>query len=123
MSAAEIRELAAKMIVVAILVSAVAVFAVAMGGCAQTHERGFIARCVVARAPLPGELEPGTGKALDIATNPIPFISPPHRLVEWCDSGAGFHLIDEQENSGASPMDYLSDPIDKAASMLTIPVL
>jgi len=88
-----------------LLALAVALFA----GCAQVHEQMITLECAIGRAPLPGELAPGTAMAIDVSTSPIPLLFPPHRIVARCD------------NAGVVTMN-IETPIDTGLSQLSTPL-
>ena len=85
--------------------------------CAQVHEKMFTLDCAVGRAPLAGELAPGTAMALDVSTSPIPLLFPPHRAIARCDdAGVVTMNIETPVDTGLS---QLSTPLSTAASHLT----
>jgi hypothetical protein len=86
-------------------------------GCAQVHERMFTVDCAVGRAPLNGEMAPGTAMALDVSTSPIPLLFPPHRAIARCDS-AGRVTMD-LETPVDTGLSQLSTPLSTAASHIT----
>ncbi len=69
----------------------------------------FTLDCATGRAPLSGELAPGTAMALDVSTSPIPLLFAPHRIVARCD------------NAGVVTMN-LETPVDTGLSQLTTPL-
>ena len=86
-------------------------------GCAQVHEKMFTLDCATGRAPLAGELAPGTAMALDVSTSPIPLLFPPHRAIARCDSAGVVTMnIETPVDTGLS---QLSTPLSTAASHLT----
>ena|ERR1700722_12209350 len=86
-------------------------------GCAQVHEKMFTLDCAVGRAPLAGELAPGTAMALDVSTSPIPLLFPPHRAIARCDdAGVVTMNIETPIDTGLS---QLSTPLSTAASHVT----
>ena len=86
-------------------------------GCAQVHEKMFILDCAVGRAPLAGELAPGTAMALDVSTSPIPLLFRPHRAIARCDSAGVVTMnIETPVDTGLS---QLSTPLSTAASHMT----
>ena len=85
--------------------------------CAQVHEKMFTLDCAVRRAPLAGELAPGTAMALDVSTSPIPLLFPPHRAIARCDS-AGVVTMDI-ETPIDTGLSQLSTPLSTAASHIT----
>jgi hypothetical protein len=86
-------------------------------GCAQVHEKMFTLDCAVGRAPLAGELAPGTAMALDVSTSPIPLLFPPHRAIARCDSAGVVTMnIETPVDTGLS---QLSTPLSTAASHVT----
>lgn len=87
------------------------------GGCAQVHEQMFTLDCAVGRAPLAGELAPGTAMALDVSTSPIPLLYPPHRAVARCDNSGAVTL--ELETPVDTGLSQLSTPLSTAASHIT----
>lgn len=86
-------------------------------GCAQVHEKMFTLECAIGRAPLPGELAPGTAIAIDVSTSPIPLLFPPHRAIARCDS-AGVVTMDI-ETPIDTGLSQLSTPLSTAASHVT----
>ncbi|MGC2275949.1 MAG: hypothetical protein WA571_08055 [Candidatus Binatus sp.] len=94
-----------------------AVLMLIAGGCAQVHEQMFTLDCAVGRAPLAGELAPGTAMALDVSTSPIPLLYPPHRAVARCDN-AGIVTL-ELETPVDTGLSQLSTPLSTAASHIT----
>ena len=85
--------------------------------CAQVHEKMFTLDCAVGRAPLAGELAPGTAMALDVSTSPIPLLFPPHRAIARCDdAGVVTMNIETPIDTGLS---QLSTPLSTAASHMT----
>jgi len=100
--------------------SVVALLAVAAAsaGCAQVHEKSFTLSCATGRAPLAGEMGPGTAMAIDVSTSPIPLISAPHRIVARCDnSGVVTMNIETPVDTGLS---QLSTPLSTAASHVVV---
>lgn len=87
------------------------------GGCAQVHEQMFTLDCAVGRAPLAGELAPGTAMALDVSTSPIPLLYPPHRAIARCDNSGAVTL--ELETPVDTGLSQLSTPLSTAASHIT----
>jgi hypothetical protein len=85
--------------------------------CAQVHEKMFTLDCAVGRAPLAGELAPGTAMALDVSTSPIPLLFPPHRAIARCDD-AGIVTMDI-ETPIDTGLSQLSTPLSTAASHMT----
>jgi hypothetical protein len=85
--------------------------------CAQVHEKMFTLDCAVGRAPLAGELAPGTAMALDVSTSPIPLLFPPHRAIARCDN-AGVVTMDI-ETPIDTGLSQLSTPLSTAASHMT----
>jgi hypothetical protein len=104
-----------------LLVAALVVLALmALAGCDQVKEQQFVASCVVGRAPLPGELMPGQAKVGDYTTSRWPWAES-HPIEQHCDADGTLHVT--VENKNPSSIDSLmSDPIDKALSMVTLPV-
>ena len=91
--------------------------ALTCAGCAQVHEQMFTLECATGRAPLPGELAPGTAMALDVSTSPIPLLFPPHRAIARCDNAGVLTMnIEEPVDTGLS---QLSTPLSTAASHVT----
>jgi len=91
--------------------------ALTCGGCAQVHEQMFTLECATGRAPLPGELAPGTAMALDVSTSPVPLLFPPHRAIARCDdAGVVTMEIETPVDTGLS---QLSTPLSTAASHVT----
>ena len=86
-------------------------------GCAQVHEQMFTLDCAVGRAPLAGELAPGTAMALDVSTSPIPLLYPPHRAIARCDNTGVVTL--ELETPVDTGLSQLSTPLSTAASHIT----
>ena len=86
-------------------------------GCAQVHEQMFTLDCAVGRAPLAGELAPGTAMALDVSTSPIPLLYPPHRAIARCDNTGAVTL--ELETPVDTGLSQLSTPLSTAASHIT----
>jgi hypothetical protein len=85
--------------------------------CAQVHEQMFTLDCAVGRAPLAGELAPGTAMALDVSTSPVPLLFAPHRIVARCDSAGIVTMnIETPVDTGLS---QLSTPLSTAASHIT----
>ena len=83
-------------------------------GCAQVNEQMFTLDCAIGRAPLPGELAPGTAIALDVSTSPIPLLFAPHRAIARCDSaGVVTMTVETPVDTGLS---QLSTPLSTAAS-------
>ena len=95
----------------------ISLLALTAAGCAQVHEKMFTLDCAVARAPLAGELAPGTAMALDVSTSPIPLLFPPHRVVARCDN-AGVVTMDI-ETPIDTGLSQLSTPLSTAASHMT----
>ena len=96
------------------LISAILALA---ASCAQVHEKMFTLECATGRAPLAGELAPGTAMALDISTSPIPLLFPPHRAIARCDSAGVVTMnIETPVDTGLS---QLSTPLSTAASHIT----
>lgn len=87
------------------------------GGCAQVHEQMFTLDCAVGRAPLAGELAPGTAMALDVSTSPVPLLYPPHRAIARCDNSGAVTL--ELETPVDTGLSQLSTPLSTAASHIT----
>ena len=85
--------------------------------CSQVHEKMFTLDCAIGRAPLAGELAPGTAMALDVSTSPIPLLFPPHRAIARCDS-AGVVTMDI-ETPIDTGLSQLSTPLSTAASHIT----
>jgi hypothetical protein len=86
-------------------------------GCTQVHEKMFTLECANGRAPLRGELAPGTAMALDISTSPVPLLFPPHRAIARCDDAGVLTMeIEEPVDTGLS---QLSTPLSAAASHVT----
>jgi len=102
----------------AVIAIGVALMAIAaLSGCAQVHEKMFTLDCATGRAPLQGEMAPGTAMAIDVTTSLIPLISPPHRIVARCDnSGSVTMNIETPVDTGLS---QLSTPLSTAASHMT----
>ena len=95
----------------------VSMLALTAAGCAQVHEKMFTLDCAVGRAPLAGELAPGTAMALDVSTSPIPLLFPPHRAIARCDdAGVVTMNIETPIDTGLS---QLSTPLSTAASHVT----
>jgi hypothetical protein len=89
----------------------------ATAGCAQVREKMFTLDCAIGRAPLAGELAPGTAMALDVSTSPIPLLFPPHRAIARCDdAGVVTMNIETPIDTGLS---QLSTPLSTAASHMT----
>ena len=89
----------------------------AAAGCGQVHEKMFTLDCAMGRAPLAGELAPGTAMALDVSTSPIPLLFPPHRAIARCDSAGLVTMnIETPVDTGLS---QLSTPLSTAASHMT----
>lgn len=86
-------------------------------GCAQVHEQMFTLDCALGRAPLKGELAPGTAMALDVSTSPIPLLFPPHRAIARCDN-AGVVTLD-LETPVDTGLSQLSTPLSTVASHVT----
>ena len=85
--------------------------------CSQVHEKMFTLDCAVGRAPLAGELAPGTAMALDVSTSPIPLLFPPHRAIARCDNAGVVTMnIETPVDTGLS---QLSTPLSTAASHMT----
>jgi hypothetical protein len=83
-------------------------------GCAQVKEKMFTLDCAIGRAPLPGELAPGTAMAIDVSTSPITLITAPHRIVARCDNAGVVTMnIEAPVDTGLS---QLSTPLSTAAS-------
>jgi hypothetical protein len=97
----------------ALLISTLALIA----GCARVQEQMFTVHCAIGRAPLAGELAPGTAMALDISTSPIPLLSPPHRAIARCDD-AGLVTLN-LETPADTGLSQLSTPLSTAASHIT----
>ena len=97
----------------AVLISTLALAA----GCAQVHEKMFTLDCAIGRAPLAGELAPGTAMALDDSTSPTPLHFPSHRAIARCDS-AGVVTMDI-ETPIDTGLSQLSTPLSTAASHIT----
>lgn len=98
---------------IALLAIAVPLFA----GCAQVNEKTFTLDCAMGRAPLPGELGPGTAMAIDVSTSRIPLITAPHRIVARCDNAGVVTMnIEAPVDTGLS---QLSTPLSTAASHVT----
>jgi hypothetical protein len=86
-------------------------------GCAQVHEQMFTLDCAINRAPLPGELSPGTAIAFDVSTSPVPLLFPPHRAIARCDNAGVVTLnIETPVDTGLS---QLTTPLSTAASHVT----
>ncbi len=85
--------------------------------CSQVHEKMFTLDCAIGRAPLAGELAPGTAMALDVSTSPIPLLSPSHRAIARCDS-AGVVTMDI-ETPIDTGLSQLSTPLSTAAAHIT----
>ena len=103
--------------VIAVSIILMAIAAFAFSGCAQVHEKTFTLDCAIGRAPLAGEMGPGTAMAIDVSTSPIPLLSPPHRMVARCDnSGVVTMNIETPVDTGFS---QLSTPLSTAASHVT----
>jgi len=95
--------------------AAIALLAVA--GCAQVNEKTFTLECATGREPLPGEMGPGTGIALDVSTSSIPLVSAPHRIVARCDdAGRVTMYIETPVDTGLS---QFSTPLSAAAAHVT----
>ncbi len=91
--------------------------AMTLAGCAQVHEQQFTLDCAIGRAPLTGEMAPGTAMALDVSTSPIPLLFPPHRAIARCDSAGRVTMdIETPVDTGLS---QLSTPLSTAASHIT----
>jgi len=85
--------------------------------CSQVHEQMFTLDCATGRAPLAGELAPGTAMALDVSTSPIPLLFPSHRAIARCDSAGVVTMnIETPVDTGLS---QLSTPLSTAASHIT----
>ncbi len=83
-------------------------------GCAQVHDQIFTLDCAIGRAPLPGEMSPGTAMALDVSTSPVPLLFPPHRAIARCDNAGVVTLnIETPVDTGLS---QLTNPLSTAAS-------
>jgi hypothetical protein len=95
----------------------ISMLALTAAGCAQVHEKMFTLDCAVGRAPLAGELGPGTAMALDVSTSPIPLLFPPHRAIARCDD-AGVVTMDI-ETPIDTGLSQLSTPLSSAASHIT----
>ena len=91
--------------------------ALAAASCTQVHEKMFTLDCAIGRAPLAGELAPGTAMALDVSTSPIPLLFPTHRAIARCDS-AGIVTMDI-ETPIDTGLSQLSTPLSTAASHIT----
>jgi len=103
--------------VAAVGIILVAIAAFAFAGCAQVHEQTFTLDCAIGRAPLPGEMGPGTAMAIDVSTSPIPLLSPPHRMVARCDNAGVVTMnLETPVDTGFS---QLSTPLSTAASHVT----
>lgn len=90
----------------------------AMAGCGQVHEKTFTLDCATGRAPLAGEMGPGTAMAIDVSTSPIPLISAPHRIVARCDNAGVVTMnIETPVDTGLS---QLSTPLSTAASHVVV---
>jgi len=101
----------------AISLLSMAVAALALAGCAQVMEKSFTLDCAMGRAPLPGEMGPGTAMAIDVSTSPIPLLSAPHRMVARCDNAGVVTMnIETPVDTGLS---QLSTPLSSAASHVT----
>ena len=88
-----------------------------LASCGQVHEQMFTLDCAVGRAPLAGELAPGTAMALDVSTSPVPLLFAPHRIVARCDSAGIVTMnIETPVDTGLS---QLSTPLSTAASHIT----
>jgi hypothetical protein len=89
----------------------------ALASCAQVHEQMFTLDCAVGRAPLAGELTPGTAMALDVSTSPVPLLFAPHRMVARCDNAGVVTMnVETPVDTGLS---QLSTPLSTAASHIT----
>ncbi|MGB8682285.1 MAG: hypothetical protein WCD12_05325 [Candidatus Binatus sp.] len=78
------------------------------------HEQMFTLDCAIGRAPLPGEMSPGTAMAFDVSTSPVPLLFPPHRAIARCDNAGVVTLnIETPVDTGLS---QLSTPLSTAAS-------
>ena len=89
----------------------------ALASCALVHEQMFTLDCAVGRAPLAGELAPGTAMALDVSTSPVPLLFAPHRIVARCDhAGIVTMNIETPVDTGLS---QLTTPLSTAASHIT----
>jgi hypothetical protein len=89
----------------------------AFAGCAQVHEKMFTLDCAIGRAPLDGELAPGSAMAFDVSTSPVPLLFAPHRLVARCDdAGVVTMTIETPVDTGLS---QLTTPLSTAASHVT----
>ncbi len=77
----------------------------------------FTLECAINRAPLEGELAPGTAMALDVSTSPIPLLYPPHRAIARCDD-RGIVTLD-LETPVDTGLSQLSTPLSAAASHVT----
>jgi hypothetical protein len=95
----------------------ISMLALTAASCAQVHEKMFTLDCAVGRAPLAGELAPGTAMALDVSTSPIPLLFPPHRAIARCDN-AGVVTMDI-ETPIDTGLSQLSTPLSTAASHMT----
>jgi hypothetical protein len=94
-----------------------ALLLLAFAGCAQVREQTFTLECARGRTPLPGELAPGTGMAIDVSTSPIPLIFAPHRIVARCDdAGVVTMNLETPVETGLS---QFSTPLSTAASHVT----
>jgi hypothetical protein len=95
----------------------ISMMAMTAASCAQVHEKMFTLDCAVGRAPLAGELAPGTAMALDVSTSPIPLLFPAHRAIARCDdAGVVTMNIETPVDTGLS---QLSTPLSTAASHVT----
>ncbi len=96
------------------LLPTLALIAATFPGCAQVHEQMFTLDCALDRAPLPGELAPGTAMAIDVSTSSIPLLLPPHRALARCDNAGVVTLqLEAPLDTGLS---QLSTPLSAAAS-------
>ena len=103
----------AAVIGIALLAIAVRLFT----GCAQVNEKMFTLDCAMGRAPLPGEMAPGTGMAIDVSTSRIPLITAPHRIVARCDNAGVVTMnVEAPVDTGLS---QISTPLSSAASHVT----
>jgi hypothetical protein len=93
-----------------------AAMAILITGCAQVHRETAPLKCVdrPANQLLPGEVQRDSITAVDVSTNPIPFLSAPHRLVAWCNDSGSLGIVPEDANEQG--LSALSDPIDQAVN-------
>ena len=94
-----------------------AMITLVVAGCSQLNEKTFTLDCAIGRAPLAGEMGPGTAMAIDVSTSPIPLLSAPHRMVARCDNAGVVTMnIETPVDTGFS---QLSTPLSTAASHVT----